>query len=680
VAVVGASADTSKWGGDLAARLARDERRTVSFVNRRGGSLYGRPVYPSIGDLPEDPDLVVLAIPAAALDAVLDEALARGARAFVGIFAGLGETGAEGAAREAAVAARVRAAGAVLLGPNCMGLADHGTGFEAVAYVDVPVGAIGFASQSGAMGEEFVMRARAWGCGFSRYVTLGNQADLGAAELVTGFADHERTTAVALYVEDFRDGRAFVEAAATVVDAGKPVVLLAPGRSEAGIRAARSHTGSLAAGPAAVEAACRAAGMLRAETPRELFELVAALQSGARLRGRRVAVVSDGGGPGGIAADALTAADFDVPAHDAGLAAQLRAALPGSAGDNPLDFALGTIEPDAFGRAVPILAAHEEVDAVVAAGQLGYWAARFPQFEDLVAQEVAGAGVMAAAARETATPLVVATVYPDAAPARELRAAGVPVYRELASAVSALAALRAAGSARSHLAAALPAPSSAPFASTDYAGARDALAAAGVPMVDGRRCSADEAPAAAAAVGYPVVLKALGLLHKSDAGGVVLGIGGPAELADALVRLEATLAPPGYVVEHRAPIEEGFELLVGCRRDARFGPLLVLGAGGVYAEVLHDVHTVMAPAGPDQVLRLLHELRVWPLLAGARGRPPLDVQAAAEAAALLSRLAAAHPEVDEIEVNPLLVLPLGVLGLDARIVGGAGDGAQREGR
>ena len=267
VAVVGASADPSKWGGDLALRLSRTAGgRELYFVNRRGGELYGRPVHASVGDLPEAPELVVVATPAAAFDELLDQALARGCRAFVGVFAGFGETGEEGRRRQDEAVRRVRAAGAVLLGPNCMGLADTAAGFQGVAYLDIPPGDVALVSQSGAMGEEFVARALDWGCGFSRYVTLGNQADLSAAEVLAALQGHEPTRVVALYVEDFVDGRALADAAAAVTATGRQVVLLAPGRSEAGARAARSHTGALASSSAAVDALCRASGAVRAAT------------------------------------------------------------------------------------------------------------------------------------------------------------------------------------------------------------------------------------------------------------------------------------------------------------------------------------------------------------------------------------------------------------------------------
>ncbi len=682
VAVVGASADTSKWGGDIAARLVRGAAsRDLYFVNRHGGTLYGRTLYPSVADLPETPELVIVATPAAAFAAVLDEALAAGVKAFVGIFAGLGERGADGRERESEAVRRIRAAGAVLLGPNCMGLADHGSGFEAVAYLDIPAGDVAFVSQSGAMGEEYVMRAGAWGSGFSRYVTVGNQADVTVTDVLAGFADHAPTRVVAVYAEDLGDGRAFAAAAARVVSSGRPVVLLAPGRSAAGARAARTHTGSLAPAAVAVDALCAAAGIHRAETPRELFELAMALRAPARARGRRVAVVSDGGGPGGVAADALTLAGFAVPELDGETIAALAEALPGSAGTNPVDFALGTIEPGAYARVMPVVAA-ADVDAVFAVGQLGYWSARFPGFEDLAAAEVTGAAQTAEAAREAGVPLIVSTVYPASAPAARLRALGVPVYREVASGLRALHAL-AEDTRRPGGVPATPSPAPAITEEPDYWGARRLLAAAGISFPAALRAeTAGEARDAAGRLGGEVVLKALGILHKTEAGAVVTGLKTPRAVERAAEELIERLDPPALVVEAQAPAGAGTELLLGCRRDPVAGPLALAGAGGVLAEVLWDIRVALAPVDRAGARELLRGLRAAALLDGVRGRPALDADAAAEALAVLSRFSAAHPELAAVEINPLLVLPRGALALDARIVlhddeNPAGDAAGR---
>lgn len=675
VAIVGASADPSKWGGDMAVRLLRGAgRRPVYLVNRRGGEMHGQTAYPALGDLPEVPELVVLATPARTFEAVVDEALGLGVKGFIGLLAGLGETGPIGRRRERAVVERLRAAGALLLGPNCMGLADFASGFEAVAYLDVPGGDIGFISQSGAMGEEFVMRAREWGCGFSRYATLGNQADVTCVEVLESLAGHDGTAVVALYLEEIGDGRRLAAAAAAVAAGRAPVVLLTPGRSAAGARAALSHTGSLAPDSAVVDAVCRAGGIALAETPRELFELSVALRGGARRRGRRVAVVSDAGGPAGVAADVLYAAGLTVPEFGPGLAERLREAVPGSAGTNPLDLAIATIDPGGFARAVPLVLQDPGVDAVLVVGQLGYWSARFPEFADIAAREVEGAARMAEAAAAARVPLVVATVYPQAAPAAELRRRGVPAYREIASAAAAVWALGEAAAVAPGVPP-LPAPEEQVAPAPDYWEAREALAAAGVAFVAGRRATrVDEAVAAAGELGFPVVVKALGVLHKSDAGAVALGLADGAAVEAAVTDMERRLGPPGFVIERMAPVAGGCELIVGARRTPESGPVALVGAGGVYAELLRDTRTALAPLSEDVAEGLLGALRVAPLLRGARGAPPLDVAAAAAAAAAVSRFAAAHPEVLEVEINPLLVLREGAVALDARIITAAGDG------
>ncbi len=712
--MVGASADASKWGGDIAARLVRNEkRRPVYFVNSKGGTIQGRRAYVSLSELPEEPEMVMLAIPAKAFEATLDEALALGAKALVAIFAGLGEANEEGKAREAAAVKQIHGRGALMIGPNCMGVADTSVAFQGVAYLDIPAGQVGFISQSGAMGEEFTMRARAAGIGFSRYVTLGNQADVTIAQVLWSYRDHEPTKVVVVYVEELKDGRDFARAAADVVAAGKPVLLLAPGRSEASARAARSHTGSLAPDSAVLDAVCRATGAVRVDDPAQLFETTLGflhttrLKPGGRLpAGRRVGIVTEGGGHGACAADCAGAAGLEVPPLSAATRERVRMAHPASVGVNPIDFAIGTTDPDAYARVVPVVAESGEVDAVLAVGQLGYWAARFPEFEALVSAEIESARLMAQAARHAQIPLLVATVYPDAAPAQALLAEGVPVYREMASATTVLARLadhagheawgvpdippRAAplrdapplpdatalGDATA-LRDVAPAPDarSGRGEALDYWTARGALEAEGIEFAPAqlvRSAEPDALPAAAAeaarALGFPVAVKAMGLVHKSDQGGVALGLESEPAVTQAVSRMIGHLAVTAVTVELMAPVHEGVELIVGCKRDTRFGPILLVGIGGVYAELLTDVRTALAPVDEEQGMRLLRALRGAPLLLGARGRPPMDLAAAARATAALSRFAAAHPEVAEVEMNPLLVTPSGAVALDARMI------------
>ena len=318
VAILGASSDPSKWGHWLArGALGGESRRSVFLVNRNGSEVLGRPTYRSLADLPERPELVVLSVPQASFEEAVDASLAVGAKALVVISAGLGESGPVGRARERAVVERVRAAGASLLGPNCLGVFDAGTELDLSAH-DVTGGPVGLVSQSGNLALEIGLLGRDVGLGFSRFVSLGNQADLEAAELIEAFAAHEPTRAIAVYCEDFRDGRAFARAGRAAVEAGKPVVLLAGGASEAAARAALSHTGALASDLAAVDAACRAAGIERVSSPKELVDLLGALLEGRRPRGRKIALAGDGGGHSVIAADHAAAHRLELPAHSAG--------------------------------------------------------------------------------------------------------------------------------------------------------------------------------------------------------------------------------------------------------------------------------------------------------------------------------------------------------------------------
>ncbi len=665
VAIVGASNDPAKWGQWLARGALRGaHRRSVFLVNKRGGEILGETAFTSLAELPEAPELVVLAVPAAAFEETVDAALAIGARAIVAISAGLGESGDEGRAREESVVERVRAAGAVLLGPNCNGLCDAAAEVE-LGLDGLAVGPIGFISQSGNLCYEVAQLAAEAGLGLSRVASIGNQADLDAAALVESFAADTHTRVIAAYVEDFRDGRAFARAARA---SATPVVLLAAGGSEAGQRAALSHTGALVSGSAAIDAACRAAGIVRVRTPRDLVDAAQLLLARHRPRGRRIAVVGDGGGTGVIAADVASELGLELPQLSEGLRETLAADLPATSSiANPVDLAgAGEQDFDSYGRVVGKLLRSGEVDTVLLVGYLGGYT---HQSDDLALRELEVARSLADAASESGRPLVCQLMYANEPPAQLLRAEGVPVYREIERALGVLAyvATTSEGSGRD-----VPAYVTAPsglVTGEGYLDARRLIEGAGVPLAECRAArTASEVLAAAEEIGYPVVLKALGLLHKSDAGGVALGLADADALEHAHARMDAALAPEGYVVERMVPTAGAVELIVGCKRDPRFGPLVVVGLGGVYAEVLHDVAVALAPAEADEIEDLILSLRGASLLTGARGRAPVDVTSVAQAAAALSRLAAAHPQIAEIEVNPLLATPDGAIGLDARIV------------
>jgi acetate---CoA ligase (ADP-forming) len=667
VAIVGASNTPGKWGYWLGkGALLGEDRRSVYLVNRNGGEIFGRQAFHSLSELPEAPELVVITVPAGGFEAAVQEALEAGAKALVVISAGLGEGGPEGRAREQAAVERIRAAGALLVGPNCLGIFDAESNLH-LSSNSVPSGPIGFISQSGNLALEVGMLAGDAGLGFSRFVSLGNQADLEIAELIDEFAAHESTRVIAVYCEDFRDGRAFARAAQRAVEGGKPVLLLAGGGTTASARAARSHTGALVSDLVAVDAACAGAGIERAATPKELVDVAAARLGAPPAAGRRVGIVADGGGSTVIAADLAAAHGLELPEVGKGTSSAVAELLPETAATtNPVDLAGGG-EYDVFNfaRVVELLLDASELDAVFLTGYFGGYST---YSDEHAAREVEAARAMAAYAVERGKPLIVQTMYWRSGAADALREAGIPVYRDLEGALRALAALVRAGAVRPQGVPQLPQPSE-PVQATGYWAARELLADAGIDFPAARRvASAGEALTAAEEVGYPVVLKALAQEHKSDAGGVVVGLRDEEALRAALARLDERLAPSAYSVERLAPVGDGVELLIGARWDARFGPVALAGLGGVHTELLGDAAVALAPLGPDDALALLLSLRAAPLLQGARGRPPLDVDAAAGALAALSRVAAAHPELCELEVNPLLMLPDGVVGLDARAV------------
>ncbi|HEY6524876.1 MAG TPA: acetate--CoA ligase family protein [Solirubrobacteraceae bacterium] len=666
VAIVGASEDPRKWGNWLAQGALRGEaHRPAYLVNHRAVTVLGRRAYRSLQELPEAPELVVIAVPGPAIAPTVDAALDAGARALVIISAGAG--GAARGEHDAALAQRVRDAGAVLLGPNCLGVLDSGRRLELVPN-PLPAGAIGLISQSGNLALELGLMAAPDGLGFSRFASLGNQADLGATELVQAFAAHDATEVIAVYIEDFRDGRAFTRAAASAVASGTPVLALAIDGAGAGARAVRSHTGALASDGAAIDAAFAAAGIQRVRTPRELIDAAQALLRCPPSRGRRVAVLGDGGGHVSIAAAVATAAGLEVPELSGAVTGPLHDALPAAAGvSNPIDLA-GAAERDVhvFDRLALDLLGTGEVDALLVTGYFGGYAEYGPETAE---EELRTAALMGAAAAATGRPVVTQTMYPHGPAAQALRRAGVPVYESVEQAAWALRVLADGGARRpAATIASLPNPDP-PVSGDGYLAARALLAAAGIGFVAHHEVTgAEEAVQAALQIGYPVVLKALGETHKSDAGGVVLNIANEGQLRAAYAQVHDALEPERCTVERMAPLTDGIELLIGARWDPRFGPVALAGSGGLYAEILADTSVRLAPVTETEAEAMLRALRVAPLLTGARGRPPLDLGAAARALAALSRVAATHPEIAELEINPLLVTRTEAIALDARFI------------
>ena len=438
LAVVGASGDPAKWGNWIALNALKGaHRRHVFLVNRRGGDIAGHRVYTSLADLPVPPELVVLSVPEASFETAVDDALAAGSRMLVAITAGFGELGDAGRQRQARIVAKVRSVGARLLGPNCMGVTDAGAELFLASAV-TETGPVGLISQSGNLGIELGLLLEREGLGFSRLVSLGNQADIEAEEVLESLVDHTKTRAILLYLEGIRDGRRLVAAARRAHAAGKPVVLITAGASDAAVRAARSHTGALVTGAAVVGAACRAGGMVEVASPRQAVAAIQVLLPRVRPRGHRLGIVADGGGHGVLAADLATAAGLTVPQLQPATAAALAAGLPPTASTiNPVDLAGGGEQDfSSYGRVVDMLLTSGEVDAVLLTGFFGGYSVKS---DELGRRELAAAALMVAARDGRERPLLVHSMHHEAPPNDALRKHEVPVFAAADDAVQALA-------------------------------------------------------------------------------------------------------------------------------------------------------------------------------------------------------------------------------------------------
>ncbi|MGV9633095.1 acetate--CoA ligase family protein [Nocardia rhamnosiphila] len=666
VVVLGASNDESKYGNWLSVQALRmSDSRSVVLVNRRGEEVLGRPTVRSVAEVDQPVDLVVITVPASGFEQAVDDALAAGARAIIGVTSGFAERGAEGRAVQDRIVERVRAAGAVLIGPNCLGVSDSSTGLTLTSN-EMSTGRVALLSQSGNMALEFNQELVARGHGLSRFVSLGNRADVGLAELIRSCAEHDGTDVIAVYCEDFGDGREFVAAATEAARKNKPVLLLTVGSSEASVRGAKSHTGSLTSSSAVVDAACEVAGVYRVASPRALADTAAALISFGASRVDNIVIVADGGGHSSVASDLAEAAGVAVPPLPATVSADLATVLPSVAeAQNPVDIGGGAqLDISTFASIADRALRERDVDAVMITGYFGGYEHFGPS---MAAQEMATVEQLIEVGARHSKPLLVHSMYPNGPAAQRLRAGGIPVSGAIEDVTACLGAFHRWTEPRD-----LPLPelgTEPTISDADYWISRKIFTDIGVEFPAARLISTiEEAIGAAREVRYPVAVKAMGLLHKSDSGGVALGIADENNLVAVLNRMQDSLAATHYTVEAMADLRAGVELIVGVQEDPRFGPVVMVGMGGVFTEVFADVSFALAPVDEEVACDMLHRLRVARLLGEFRGRPALDVTAAARTIAAISRLAVAHPEITEMEINPLLVTPHGAQALDARIV------------
>ena len=669
VAIIGASADPSKTAG-----------RPVSYLRKHGfaGKIYpvnpkvadigGLACYADIASLPEVPDVGIVLLGAERAHIAVRQLSERGAAAAIVLASGYTETGADGAARQRQL---MEAAGSMrLLGPNTIGLVNLTDNIVlsasgALAMDHFPLGAIGLVSQSGGILGALLSRAAARGVGLSKLVSTSNEADLELADFIEFLADDSATRVIALYIEAIRNPARFRQAVLRARRAGKPVVAFKIGRSEAGAKAAVSHTGALAGSDRMYDALFGQLGVIRAKTFDDLLDIPAALAAGRKLSGRRVAILTSTGGAGTIVSDSLGVAGFATPAPDTETSAQLRSLQSGSHATldrNPIDVTLAGLQPDLLRAAIRILLASPSYDALTI----------------IVGSSAVGSPTLMADAIHDCLPMsdkpVIAYVSPYAPDVVSvLTRRGVPAYTSAESCAAALDGLLQAGLPEQVWTSGSTEPaadiSDFPVGSLDEAQAKALFARFGVPtVVEKVVATSSEAEQAARGLGGRVVLKILSreIAHKSDVGGVAVNLTADT-IGDRLtVMADEVEARTGRRAERflvQEMISGGVEIILGMHRDP-LGTAILLGMGGVSAELFKDTTMRLLPPegglGLSEARAMARDLVTWPLLDGFRGRPKCDVEALAETIVAFSRMVAQLGDrLAEAEINPVFVLLAG---------------------
>ena len=684
VAVIGASRDPEKLGYAVLANLKDGGFSGDLYpINPKAEEILGLRAYPTILDVPGEVDLAVIVIPYRLVPAVLEECGRKGVKAAVVISAGFREAGREGLEREEELIQIAQRYGIRLIGPNCLGVIDTDTPLNATFAAGMPPGGpIAFMSQSGALGTAVLDLAMAGRIGFSRFVSLGNKADVNEVDLLEAWEDDPGSRVILIYVEGLPDGQRFMEVARRVTRK-KPVVAVKSGVTRAGSRAVSSHTGSLAGSEAAYQAAFRQAGVIRAGSMERLFDYARAFAYQPLPAGDRVAIVTNAGGPGILATDALEHAGLQLARLKPETIEQLMADLPGAASAaNPVDV-LGDALADRYEHALRLVLADPGVDAVIVIVT--------PQAMTQIEET---AHVVGRTARETEKPVLgcfmgEARISAGIDVLREYDVPNYPFPERAAAALAAMVAYRRERERTLHqperfevdteaVRKVLEQARSEGRVSIGDAEARAILEAYGFPVPPSRLAATpEEAIEAAEEMGYPVVLKVASpdILHKTDVGGVKLNLRSPDDVRDAfdLIVYRATRYVPGAriwgcLVQKMTP--PGREVLIGMSRDPQFGPLVAFGLGGIYVEALKDVVFRVAPFSRAEAEEMIREIRSYALLGGVRGEPPADHEAIADALCRVGQLVTDFPEIVELDINPLMVFDegRGAVALDMRLV------------
>ncbi|MHB9024942.1 MAG: acetate--CoA ligase alpha subunit [Armatimonadota bacterium] len=683
VAVIGASTEPGKVGYDIVQNLIDAKFQGAIYpVNPKADVILGLDAYPSVLDIPGPVDLAVIVIPAKFVAGVMEQCGEKGIDAVVIISAGFKEIGPEGAVLQQEMMEIAKQHGIRVIGPNCLGIISTGVGLNASFAPTTPKnGHLGLLSQSGALATAILDWSTQAGIGFNKFFTFGNQADVGTIDLLAAWKNDPEIRAVVAYMDDVKNGQQFMNIARDVSQI-KPILVVKAGGTAAGARAAASHTGSLAGADRAYDAAFHQTGVQRARTVQELFDFAMAFTDQPLPNGKRVGIVTNAGGPGILCTDAIERAGLALASLDPTTVETLRTKLPPAANfHNPVDV-LGDAKAAVYDFAIKTLLGDPNVDGIIAIVT--------PQTSTEIPET---AEAIVRISRESDKPILACfmggTLQQQGI--EILMANDVPNYPFPERAVAAMKAMSDYATWRK-LPQLVPKefPADKSVVETAFAHTRnegrvnlnevecaDILRAYGFVLPASTLCrTANEAVAYADSIGYPVVMKIASpdILHKSDVGGVKVGLADADAVRNAYTMMVTTIAnrmPEAEIwgVNVQQMVTQGKEVILGMSRDPQFGPMIMFGLGGIYVEVLKDVTFRIAPLTERDAREMLNEIRAVKLLTGARGEKPVDLDALVESILRLSQLVTDFPEILEMDINPLKVLPDkgGAISIDSRI-------------
>lgn len=688
VAVIGASRRPGSIGGAIVANIKRDGFRGPIYpVNPNADEVLGLRAYPTVSAVGAPVDLAVVSVPAHLVEQAVDDALEAGVRSFVIITSGFAEASEEGRVVQQRLLDKVRAAGGRMVGPNCMGTINTDPAVRLnTTFTPIwpPEGNIGILSQSGALGLTILDQVKNLNIGISSFVSVGNKADVSSNDLLQYWSDDPNTDVIVLYLESFGNPRKFARLAPRVVRR-KPVVAVKAGRSAAGTRAASSHSAALANLDVAVDAVFEHAGVIRTNSLEEMFDVAAFLSTQPIPAGPRVGVVTNAGGPGILLADACEAHGLSLPELSNNVVDRLRDILPPHAGfANPIDL-VGSDSPELYAKTIRLVGEDPNIDSLIVIF--------IPPLVTTRPEEVAAA--VADAAGDIPTFKPVQSVFLSVRGTPAMLSSGtrrrIPSYSFPENAALALAKAYHYGRWRRQ-------PEGNPVQLSDDAVGKiravidravkeipepgwietedlsTVLTEAGISFAQSESVALKDAAAAADRIGYPLVAKVVApsIVHKSDVGGVIMGLNSADEVSRAVEELTGRLNAIGITLERvilQREVSEGIEALVGVTTDPVFGPLVVCGMGGVHVELLKDVSFRITPVTHTEAAEMIDELRSAPLLKGYRGAPPGDRAALESLITRVSALIEVIPELQELDLNPVKVLPpgRGVVAVDGRL-------------